>query len=153
MEAAFRAVGAWERFVDECEAAFLTIRRAAPAVIRTAVLMFTKAGFPAQVVREYLSGPLSLNTRAASEGAAGAVVRRFVVKSSQHWRTKLKSYSHQKIDPAFYSALESGYAPAVLAMKIVDSKQQAALKRHARHSMRLSAVSVPSGLTASFEEE
>jgi hypothetical protein len=126
MEAAFRAVNAWDIFVDTCEAAFMAIRRVSPAITRTAIILLTKFGFSAQQVRDYISGQLSLNRHEPDELVAAAYVRNLVKHSSQNWKTKFKSYSHEKIDPAFYSLLQARFGPAVLAMKIVDAKQQGA---------------------------
>jgi hypothetical protein len=151
MEVALRAVGAWGSFVDACEDAFLTIRRAAPAVVRTAVMLFEKAGFSAQRVRGYLSGARSLNTHERDEAAAGAVVRDLVTHSSQNWKTKFKSYSHDKIDPAFYAALQSRFGPAVLAMKILDCKLQAASRKFEEPPSHGAAV--PRARTASIGDD
>lgn len=129
MQAAFEDVGAWDTFVNMCERAFLAVRREAPVVARMAVGMFSKFGFDAHTVRDYITGPSSLNTHESNELVAGAKVRNLVKNSSQNWKTKFKSYSHDKIDPAFYSMLQARFPPAVLAMRIVDSKQQAASRK------------------------
>lgn len=150
MEAAFRAVNAWDVFVDTCEAAFVAIRRVAPAIVRTSIILLTKFGFETQQVRDYFSGPLSLNQHEHDELVAAAHVKNLVKHSSQHWKTQFKKFSHENIDPAFYSLLEKRFGPAVLAMKIVDAKQQAA-------SMKLEkSISehkrVPSAQVASIDE-
>jgi hypothetical protein len=150
MESAFRAVGAWDAFVGACEDAFISIRRRAPAVVRCAVMLFSKFGFSPQLVRDYLSGPLSLNTHEADELVAGAVVRNLVKHSSQDWKTKFKSYSHDKIDPAFYSLLQAKFGPAIFAMKIVDGKQQAASQKLERAASQ--RTEVPLAQTASIDD-
>lgn len=153
MENAFRAVNAWDHFLDCCTLAFISVRRAAPAIIRTAVMIFEKFGFTPSLVRAYLSGPLSLNTHEKDEAVAAAVVRNLVKHSSQDWKTKFKAYSHDKIDPAFYSALQAKFGPAVLAMKIVDAKNQAASKKLEEEAA--SAVtkksSIPDGSKANID--
>jgi hypothetical protein len=123
-ESALRSVNAWDMFEDMCVDAFIAIRRLSPTVIRLAVMLFTKFGFDSDVIREVLSGKLSLNTHEEHEQVAAAFVRNQVRHSSTAWKTKFKAYSHSTIDPAFYSLLERRFPPAVLAMKIVDAKQQ-----------------------------
>eukprot|EP00173_Palmaria_palmata_P000899 Plantae.Rhodophyta-Palmaria_palmata.ctg1461.p1 GENE.Plantae.Rhodophyta-Palmaria_palmata.ctg1461~~Plantae.Rhodophyta-Palmaria_palmata.ctg1461.p1 ORF type:complete len:443 (-),score=88.28 Plantae.Rhodophyta-Palmaria_palmata.ctg1461:185-1432(-) len=128
MHDALEKVGAWDDFVDTCENAFLAVRREASVATRMAVGIFSKFGFDAHRVREYITGPFSLNTHEPSELVASAKVRNLVKHSSQNWKTKFKSYSHDVIDPAFYSMLQARFPPAVLAMKIVDSKQSSSKK-------------------------
>lgn len=138
MRSAFEKANLWDLFVNTCVNAFLAVRRQAPAVIRTAALLFTKFGQEDIAVRDFLH--TSLNTHEPTEFEAGNVVRMQIMQSSSAWKTKFKSYSHDKIDPAFYAALERGFPPAVLAMKIVDAKQSGSCKK--RKSVATS-ISVP----------
>jgi hypothetical protein len=119
----------WDAFVEMCVDAFIAIRRVSPTVIRLAVMLFSKFGFEEDVIREVLTGKLSLNTHQEHEAVAAAFVRNQVKHSSTAWKTKFKAYSHSTIDPAFYGLLERRFPPAVLAMKIVDAKQQGASKK------------------------
>lgn len=127
MQTAFEKAGVWKEFVQYCEDAFLAVRRQSPTVIRAAVMLFSKVGFDEVTIRDFLNNSLDTHQKSAKE--AGAVIHREVLQSSSMWKTKFKSYSHSTIDPAFYSALEKRFPPAVLAMKIVDAKQQAASRK------------------------
>jgi hypothetical protein len=135
MEKAFRDVDAWDLFVETCEKAFIAVRRIAPAVIRACVMLFTKFGFADNTVRTFLTGRYSLNTHEKSEEVARLEVRTQVLGSSTDWKTRFKAYSHNHVDPTFYALLEKKFPPAVLAMKIVDAKEQKASKASKKLSM------------------
>jgi Domain found in Dishevelled, Egl-10, and Pleckstrin (DEP)/Phosphatidylinositol 3- and 4-kinase len=144
MEKAFVEMNAWEMFVDACENAFLAIRRLAPAVLRTCVMLFSKFGYSENAVRIFLADKFSLNTHEKHEKVAGALVRNQVKHSSADWKTRFKAYSHNHVDPTFYALLEKRFPPAVLAMKIVDAKEQ-------RLSKKLSSVVVTKSEPEEYE--
>lgn len=147
MHDALEKVGAWDVFVDTCEKAFLAARREASVATRLAVGVFSKFGFDPHRVRDYITGPSSLNTHEPIELVAAAKVRNLVKNSSQNWKTKFKSYSHDKIDPAFYSMLQARFPPAVFAMKIVDSKHASSSKK-LQDQLTSSAISLDASSTS-----
>lgn len=128
MEAVFRDLGVWERFVDMFVDGFIALRRVAPAIIRTSVIMFSKAGYDEDQIRAYLQGRFSLNVHDKEEKAA-EMVRRQIVNSSGDIKTRFKAFAHEHIDPAWYGLLEKGFPPAVAIMKMVDAKEQKAAKK------------------------
>lgn len=140
MERAFKALNVWEQFVEMCGDAFMAVRAEAPSVIRAAVLLFSKAGFEPDKIRDFLASHFSLNTHESSKEAARAVVTHQVVTSSNDQRTKFKAFSHQHIDPAWYGLIEKGFPPAVAIMRMIELK--AAKKLSGISSSRRPAVSI-----------
>jgi len=127
MQAGLTAVGVWDKFVDYSERAFLALRDSAPEVVRTTVLLFSHADFQDSVIREYMTSAVSLNVRADDETAAKSV-RTQIGASATQWKMKVKSYTHDVVDPAFYKMLEKRFPPALLAMRIVEAKNHAMVK-------------------------
>ena len=128
MEAVFRDLKVWDKFVQMCVDAFIALRRVAPAIIRTSVIMFSKAGYEEEQIRSYLRGRFSLNVHEREDKAA-ETLRRQIVNSSGDIKTRFKAFAHEHIDPAWYGLLEKGFPPAVAIMKIVDAKEQKAAKK------------------------
>lgn len=128
MEAVFRDLKVWDKFVELFVDAFIALRRVAPAIIRTSVIMFSKAGYDAHQIRTFLQGRFSLNVH-EKEKKAAELVRRQLLHSSTDIKTRFKAFAHEHIDPAWYGLLEKGFPPAVAIMKIVDAKEQKAAKR------------------------
>ena len=127
MQAGLTAAGVWNKFVDYSERAFLALRDSAPEVVRTAVLLFSHADFQDSVIREYMASAVSLNVRADDETAAKSV-RTQIGASATQWKMKVKSYTHDVVDPAFYKLLEKRFPPALLAMRIVEAKNHAVVR-------------------------
>lgn len=128
MEIVFRELHIWDSFVDMFVDAFMALREHAPAVIRTAVLIFTKAGYDGDQIRHYLQGKFSLNVH-ESDKTASDFVRRQLIMSSGDIKTKFKQFAHEHIDPAWYGLLEKGFPPALAIMKLVEAKEQRAAKK------------------------
>lgn len=128
METVFRALKVWDKFVDMFVEAFLALRDVAPTIIRTSVMVFSKAGYEPDQIRSFLRGRFSLNVHEKDKKAAD-FVRKQIVTSSGDIKTKFKAFSHAHIDPAWYGLLEKGFPPAVAIMKLVDAKEQKAAKK------------------------
>ncbi|CAN8065753.1 unnamed protein product [Agarophyton chilense] len=128
MEAVFKKLDIWDRFVNMCVDAFLALRAEAPAIIRSFVMMFSKAGYDEAQIRSFVQGKFSLNVH-DSEKRAGELIKRQLVMSSGDIKTKFKAFAHAHIDPAWYGLLEKGFPPAVAIMKLVDAKEQKAAKK------------------------
>lgn len=128
MEAVFRDLKVWDKFVSMFMDAFIALRRVAPAIIRTSVILFSKAGYEEEQIRTYLQGRFSLNVH-EKEHKAAEHVRKQLVNSSGDIKTRFKAFAHEHIDPAWYGLLEKGFPPAVAIMKIVDAKEQKAAKK------------------------
>lgn len=139
MEAVFKDLNIWDKFMDMFVDAFIALRRVAPTLIRTSVVMFTTAGFEEEQVRSFLQGRFSLNVH-EKESKAAEVVRKQIVHSSTDIKTKFKSFAHKHIDPAWYGLLEKGFPPAVAIMKIVDSKEQKMAKKLTMHMAEQEAI-------------
>lgn len=139
MEAVFRDLKVWDRFVNMFVDAFLALRRVAPAIVRTSVIIFTKAGYEEHQIRSFIQGRFSLHVH-EKEGKAAEMVRRQLVHSSTDIKTKFKAFAHEHIDPAWYGLLEKGFPPAVAIMKLVDAKEQKAAKKLTESSSRVSKV-------------
>lgn len=140
MELVFRELDIWETFVDLFVDTFMALRARAPEVIRTSVLIFTKAGYEEHQIRQYLQGKMSLNTQVSDMKAAEGV-RRQLILSSGDIKTRFKQFAHEHIDPAWYGLLEKGFPPAVAIMKLVDAKEQRAAKKLEESNNSLSKVS------------
>lgn len=127
MQAGLTAVGVWDKFVDYSVRAFLALRDSAPEVVRTTVLLFSHADFEENVIREYMKSKVSLAVHSTEEAAAKSIQTQ-IDSSATQWKMKIKSYTHDKVDPAFYKLLEKRFPPALLAMKIVEAKNHATAK-------------------------
>ncbi|KAK1861962.1 hypothetical protein I4F81_004538 [Pyropia yezoensis] len=127
MQAGLTAVGVWGKFVDYSVKAFLALRDSAPEVVRTTVLLFSHADFEENVIREYMKSKVSLAVHSTEEAAAKSIQTQIDASATQ-WKMKVKSYTHDKVDPAFYKLLEKRFPPALLAMKIVEAKNHATSK-------------------------
>lgn len=128
MEAVFRDLKVWDKFVGMFVDAFISLRQVAPAIIRTSVIMFSKAGYEEDQIRAYLQGRFSLNVH-EKEHKAAEQIRRQIVTSSSDIKTRFKAFAHEHIDPAWYGLLEKGFPPAVAIMKIVDAHEQKAARK------------------------
>ncbi|GAB0495829.1 hypothetical protein MMPV_007136 [Pyropia vietnamensis] len=127
MQAGLTAVGVWDKFVDYSVKAFLALRDAAPEVVRTTVLLFSHTDFEENVIREYMKSKVSLAVHSTEQAAAKSIQTQIDASATQ-WKMKIKSYTHDKVDPAFYKLLEKRFPPALLAMKIVEAKNHATAK-------------------------
>lgn len=136
MESVFKKLNVWELFVETSVRAFLALRSSSSAIVRTAVLLFGKAGYEPGAVRSFLRSRFSLNLHEKNEAAAAAFVRNQIQSSSTDWKTKLKAFSHQHIDPGWYGLLERGFPPAVAIMKLIDGKEQKSARRVAAAAAR-----------------
>lgn len=143
MEAVFKKLNVWEEFVETCVKAFRALRARNACVTRTAVMLYEKAGHKPHAIREFLRSKFSLNLYERDDDLAAALVRNQLKHSSKDWKNKIKNYAHESIDPVFYGLLQKGFPPAVLAMRIVDAKEQRAARRQAvAASQEAAAVSV-----------
>lgn len=131
MEVVFRELKVWDKFVSMFLDAFSTLRTHAAIVIRTAVLIFSKAGFEEDQIRQYLMDKNSLNVH-ESDRKAEEFVRKQLEMSSGAVKTRFKQFAHEHIDPAWYGLLEKGFPPAVAIMKLVDAKAKRTEKRLAQ---------------------
>uniref|UniRef100_A0A7S1TH21 PI3K/PI4K catalytic domain-containing protein n=1 Tax=Compsopogon caeruleus TaxID=31354 RepID=A0A7S1TH21_9RHOD len=129
MQSAFEALGCWDRFVGLAVRAFKVLRDRFGDILRASLLLFPYAGFTEDDIRHFLMSKHSFAVH-EPEGAALSLVKRQINSSATDWKTKLKAYSHDKVDPLFYDLLERGFPPAVLAYKIVAAKDN-------KHSKRL----------------
>lgn len=128
MEVVFRELKVWDRFVDMSVDAFMALRAEAPAIIRTSVMIFSKAGYEEDQIRAFVQGKFSLHVHGKDKKAAD-FVRRQMMMSSGDIKTWFKQFAHEHIDPAWYGLLEKGFPPAVAIMKLVDAKEQKAAKK------------------------
>lgn len=139
MEVVFRELKVWDTFVKLFVDAYMALRSHAPSIIRTSVLIFTKAGYGEDQIRHFLQGKYSLNVH-DTDKKAGDFVRKQLIMSSGDIKTRFKQFSHEHIDPAWYGLLEKGFPPAVAIMKLVDAKEQKAAKKLADSKNRPSAI-------------
>lgn len=128
MELVFRELHIWKLFGDLFVDTFMALRAYAPAIVRTSVLIFSKAGYEDEQIRHYLQGKFSLNVHESDKTASEFVHRQLNV-SSGDIKTKFKQFAHEHIDPAWYGLLEKGFPPAVAIMKLVDAKEQRAARK------------------------
>lgn len=124
MQKAFQRLGIWDDFLDLCGRAFALLYQNAGKVIRAAELLFPFATFSPYVVRKYINGSLSLNCH-VPEHESVRNLHHQIITSAASWKTKLKSLFHDWIDPIFYSLLNCKFPPAVLAIKIINTKRYA----------------------------
>lgn len=140
MEVVFRELDVWEKFTDMFVDAFMSLREYAPEIIRTSVMMFTKAGFEPDEIRQFLQSKSSLNIH-EHDNKAAEFMRRQLQLSSGDIKTRFKQFAHEHIDPAWYGLLEKGFPPAVAIMKLVDAKDNRAAKKLAQSKKLASLVS------------
>lgn len=126
MEAAFRNVGVWDKFVDLCVDAFLVLRQHADTLVRVTQLLFVKAGYKDGKVDAFLRGQNSLNVGEKREAKAGDHVRRQITRSSGDVGNWFKEFAHERLVPTWYMLLDKGFPPAKIIMKLRDAQEQGA---------------------------
>ena len=139
MESVFRELKIWDKFANMFVDTFMALREHAPAIIRTSVLLFSKAGLEPNQIRQFLMSKLSLNVHEADEKAA-EFMRKQLMLSSGDIKTRFKQFAHEHIDPAWYGLLEKGFPPAVAIMKLVDAKDNRVAKKLALNRKQSSDV-------------
>ena len=116
MENAFKDVGIWEPFCDMCGAAFLSLRSRSAELMRLISLVLHHAGRPRAKILKYLASQPSLNISEENENAAEAFVCDQVRSSSKNWETMMRKFTHDRVDPLFFKAVE--FAPSGLVSAV-----------------------------------
>lgn len=121
-EAAFREVGIWDRFVELCGQAFLSLRARAPALMNIIALVLQHAGRPQKKILKYLASFESFNIGEKNEDTAKQIVCKQVMESSGHWETIMRKFTHDRIDPIFLKAVEKTPESLVAAVEKMYNK-------------------------------
>jgi len=122
MEKAFKDVGIWEPFVDMCGDAFLSLRSRSAELMRLVALVLHHAGRPRTKILKYLASQPSLNITEEDEDAAGKFVCDQVRSSSKNWETIMRKFTHDRVDPLFFKAVELAPAGLVSAVEKLYDK-------------------------------
>lgn len=112
----------WDVFVEATVKAYLALRSDAAVILRVSELLFTHAGFDRSRVHEFLTGKSGLALEKTDKDAA-EYVRKKLLKSSHHWKTHLKRFVHDVVNPAWYSVVRDGPLPADSIMKLINRYQ------------------------------
>ncbi|CAB9511340.1 Phosphatidylinositol 4-phosphate 3-kinase C2 domain-containing subunit [Seminavis robusta] len=121
-EAAFKEVGIWERFVKLCGLAFLSLRARAPELMQVTALLLQHAGRPQSKILKYLASIESFNISEEDQAKAESIVCKQVRQSSTHWETIARKFTHDRIDPLFFRAVERAPAGLVAAVEKMYDK-------------------------------
>lgn len=124
MEKAFTDVGIWEDFIDLCGKAFTSLKHSGPLIGREIYAHFRHTGLTHKECMGYLASKESLNVKAKSEKEAEDHVKDQVRTAPRNWKTFMRSYAHDHIDPFYYEMLEKKFPPALLADALVQRKQE-----------------------------
>lgn len=125
----------WDAFVEATVRAYLALRHDAKIVLRAAHLLFPRAGFEGHRVHGFLRSKSGLALDKNDKDAA-EYLRRKIVKSSSHWKTQLKRFVHDIVNPAWYHIVQNGPLPADGVMKLINRYQS-----ESASTQRLSAQS------------
>jgi len=106
MEKAFREVGIWEPFIDLCGTAFISLRARFTELTRLIALLLRSSGRTQSGILEYLASSESFNIDETNEDIAVKLVCEQVRKSSTNWKTVLRKFTHNKVDPIFMRMVE-----------------------------------------------
>eukprot|EP00567_Pseudictyota_dubia_P010285 CAMPEP_0197437794 /NCGR_PEP_ID=MMETSP1175-20131217/4947_1 /TAXON_ID=1003142 /ORGANISM="Triceratium dubium, Strain CCMP147" /LENGTH=689 /DNA_ID=CAMNT_0042967405 /DNA_START=13 /DNA_END=2082 /DNA_ORIENTATION=- len=122
MEKAFRDVSIWEPFVDMCGEAFLSLRSRSAELMRLVALVLRHAGRPKTRILKYLASNQSLNIAEEDDKKAAKFVCDQVRSSSRNWELVLRKFTHNKVDPLFFKAVEKAPAGLVTAVEKLYDK-------------------------------
>ena len=121
-EKAFKATNIWEPFVELCRQAFLSLRSRSAELMRLVSLVLHHAGRPRTKILKYLASKHSLNIDEADEEKAAKFVCDQVRSSSTNWELILRKFTHDKVDPLFFKAVEAAPAGLVAAVEKLYDK-------------------------------
>ena len=121
-EKAFKATNIWEPFVELCRQAFLSLRSRSAELMRLVALVLHHAGRPRTKILKYLASKHSLNIDEADEEKAAKFVCDQVRSSSTNWELILRKFTHDKVDPLFFKAVEAAPAGLVAAVEKLYDK-------------------------------
>ena len=116
-ENAFKATNIWEPFVELCRQAFLSLRSRSAELMRLVALVLHHAGRPRTKILKYLASKQSLNINEGDEEKAAKFVCDQVRSSSTNWELILRKFTHDKVDPLFFKAVEAAPAGLVAAVE------------------------------------
>lgn len=120
-EKAFKETNIWEPFVELCRQAFLSLRSRSAELMRLVALVLHHAGRPRTKILKYLASKHSLNIDVDEEKAAKFVCDQ-VRSSSTNWELILRKFTHDKVDPLFFKAVEAAPAGLVAAVEKLYDK-------------------------------
>lgn len=120
MEDAFRTVGVWDDFLENCAAAYASARRNSGQVLSAAALAFARTGVSVKEVSKFLRGKRSLDLGQEDEVSLEAFMKQ-VRESAHSAQTWVKRLAHQYVDPAWYSLIRSGFPPATAIVAYMDN--------------------------------
>lgn len=124
MEKAFTEVGIWEDFIDLCGKAFSSLKLSAALIAREIYAHFRHTGLTHKECAGYLASKESFNIKAKSAKEAEDHVKDQVRNAPRNWKTFMRSYAHDNVDPLYYEMLEKKFPPALLADALVQRKQE-----------------------------
>lgn len=117
-----KSLSLWDAFVEATVAAFVALRKDAHVVLRAADMLFGRAGFDRQQVRDFLKGKSGLALDKTQKDAAD-YLRKKLVTSSGHWKTHFKRFVHDVVNPAWYAMVQKGPLPADGVMRMINRYQ------------------------------
>lgn len=120
--AGHQTLSLWDAFVEATVTPYLALRRDATVVLRAACMLFPRAGFDPSRVHEFLSGKSGLALK-KSDSEAGDYLRRKIFTSSAHWKTHVKRFVHDVVNPVWYHAVQNSPLPADGIMKLINRYQ------------------------------
>ena len=90
--------------------------------MRLVALVLHHAGRPRTKILKYLASKQSLNIDEADEEKAAKFVCDQVRSSSTNWELILRKFTHDKVDPLFFKAVEAAPAGLVAAVEKLYDK-------------------------------
>ena len=121
-EKAFKEVKIWEPFVEVCGQAYLSLRSRSAELMRLVALVLHHAGRPRAKILKYLASKSSLNIDEDNEEKAAKFVCDQVRSSSTNWELILRKFTHDRVDPLFFKAVEAAPAGLVAAVEKLYDK-------------------------------
>jgi len=121
-EKAFKETNIWEPFVELCGQAFLSLRSRSAELMRLVALVLHHAGRPRTKILKYLASKQSLNIDEVDEEKAAKFVCDQVRSSSTNWELILRKFTHDRVDPLFFKAVEAAPAGLVAAVEKLYDK-------------------------------
>ena len=121
-EKAFKDVKIWEPFVEMCGQAYLSLRSRSAELMRLVALVLHHAGRPRTKILKYLASKSSLNIDEDDEEKAAKFVCDQVRSSSTNWELILRKFTHDRVDPLFFKAVEAAPAGLVAAVEKLYDK-------------------------------
>merc|ERR1712157_692515 len=117
MEQAFKDVKIWEPFVQLCGAAFLSLRSRSTELMRLIALILHHAGRTKSSILKFLASHQSLNIDENNDLTAEKYVIDQVRSSSTNWETIMRKFTHDRVDPLFFKAVDIAPAGLVAAIE------------------------------------